>query len=173
MLTETEGLARNALAEARRSILGLQPTPLQHQSLQEALRPELGRLAKRARLVTHYYLQDKGHPLAPAVAIALFRIAQEAFHNIEKHAAARHVILGLTIGADAAILTVEDDGAGFAAPPTTANGTNSYGLLSMAARARSLGGELVVTSHPAHGTTVPRNDPLRVPGLCFSSDRTA
>src|SRR6185436_2606033 len=52
VLAETEILARGALEEARRSVMGLHPTPLQHQSLRDALTLELAGLAKRAALTT-------------------------------------------------------------------------------------------------------------------------
>ncbi|HMA36770.1 MAG TPA: response regulator [Chloroflexia bacterium] len=164
VLADTEALARGALEEARRSVLGLHPTPLQHQSLRDALAPELAGLAKRAGLATQFYVEGPERPLAPDIATALFRIAQEAFQNIYKHAAARHTLLGLAFAEDAVVLTVEDDGAGFlpdAAAPTAAGG---FGLLSMAARARSLGGEWTVTSHPGHGTTVRAVLPYGRPG---------
>jgi DNA-binding NarL/FixJ family response regulator/two-component sensor histidine kinase len=154
VLGETETLARRALEEARRSVLGLQPTPLQHQSLRDALAAELAGLAQRAGLATQFYVQGEERPLAPDVAAALFRVAQEALQNIYKHAAARHVILGLAYEVDAAVLSVEDDGVGVmpAAPSPDASG--GFGLLSMAARAHSLGGELRLSSQPGHGTTV-------------------
>ncbi len=166
VLAETEALARGALEEARRSVLGLHPTPLQHQSLHDALAVELSGLAKRAGITTQFYVNGVERLLAPDLATALFRVAQEAFQNIYKHAAARHVILGLAFEEGAVVLTVEDDGVGFVpgAPGTTSNkGTTrataprdegGFGLLSMAARARILGGDLLVTSHPGHGTAV-------------------
>jgi DNA-binding NarL/FixJ family response regulator/signal transduction histidine kinase len=154
VLAETEGLARSALMEARRSVLGLQPTPLQYQSLREALALEMAGLAKRTGLVTQFYVLGAEKPLAPDVASALFRVAQEAFHNIEKHAAARHVILGLAFEADTIVLTVEDDGVGFEPDAVVTHNESGFGLLSMVARVRILGGEFLITSHPGHGTAV-------------------
>jgi len=153
MLAETEALARRALEEARRSILGLHPIPLEHQSLRAALTAELAELAKRAGLTTQFYTQGEERPLAPDVATALFRVAQEAFQNIHKHAAAHHVSVGLAFESAAVILTVEDDGVGFD-PSATPNDADSFGLISMAARTRSLDGELLINSHPGHGTIV-------------------
>ncbi len=166
VLAETEMLARGALEEARRSVLGLHPTPLEHQSLREALTLELSALAKRAALTTQFYVNgendERSERLTPELATALFRIAQEAFQNIYKHAVARHVILGLAFEERSVVLTVEDDGVGFVPDAQGTTNTTSatspkdggFGLLSMAARARILGGELLVTSHPGHGTGV-------------------
>ena len=154
VLGETEVLARGALEEARRSVLGLHPTPLQHQSLRDALAAELTGLARRGGLATQFYVQGTERALLPDVATALFRVAQEALQNIYKHAAARHVILGLGFEAEAVVLTIEDDGIGFAPAVPAPDATGGFGLVSMAARARSLGGEFRLTSHPGHGTAV-------------------
>lgn len=157
VLAETEILARGALEEARRSVLGLNPTPLQHNSLRGALTLELSGLAKRAGLTTQFYVHGTERPLAPDLTTALFRIAQEAFQNIYKHAAARHVILALEFDEKRVTLTIEDDGVGFVpdAPGIPApNDDGGFGLMSMAARARTLDGELLVTSHPGHGAAV-------------------
>jgi two-component system NarL family response regulator len=196
VLAETETLARSALEEARRSVMGLQPTPLQHQSLRDALSVELSGLGKRAALTTQLYVHGLERPLAPDLATALFRIAQEAFQNIHKHAAARNVILGLAFEGSSVVLTVEDDGVGFVGAPSevtrdssssaiadatpradaTANdaagsqtatrprGGSGFGLMSMEARARILGGELLVTSHPGHGTAIRTRLPYSPPG---------
>ncbi len=175
VLAETETLARGALEEARRSVLGLHPTPLQHQSLRDAMALELSGLAKRAGLTTQFYVHGAERPLTPDLATALFRVAQEAFQNVYKHAAARHVIMGLEFREEDILLTVEDDGVGFvqAAPsaiestPNDRNGGSAThsGLLSMAARAHILGGELFVTSHPGRGTTVRTTIPYVRPGM--------
>ena len=153
-LSETEALARDALEEARRSILRLCPTSLEHQSLRDALTQELAGLARRAGLATQFYIHGEERPLAPDQATALFRVAQEAFQNIHKHAAARNVILGLAYEVEAILLIVEDDGVGFVPETRAPDERGGFGLLSMAARVHSLGGELQVTSHPKHGTAV-------------------
>ncbi len=178
ILAETEMLARSALEEARRSVLGLHPTPLQHQSLRDALTLELSGLAKRAALTTQFYVHGVERPLSPDLATALFRVAQEAFQNIYKHAAARHVILGLAFEDDAVVLTVEDDGVGFIPDDAGTTGTTGkaapgntggFGLLSMTARAQSLGGALLVTSRPGHGTSVRTTIPYARTGITMAA----
>jgi len=154
VLAETEALARSALAEARRSVLGLQPTPLQQHALHEALLPELAGFAKRAGLAPQFALHGMERPLAPDVATALFRVAQEALQNIYKHAAAHQVLLSLVFEADTVVLTVEDDGIGFVPEAAVPQAGSGFGLLSMIARTRSLGGDCQVTSQPGQGTAV-------------------
>ncbi len=164
VLAATEALARDALEETRRSVLGLQPTPLQYQALPEALASEVATLAKRAGLVSQFYVHGDERPLAPDVAAALFRIAQEAFQNIYRHAAARHVILGLAFEDEAVVLTIEDDGRGFLPGAVAPADHAGFGLLSMAARARTMAGDVLITSRPGHGTAVRATLPYARPG---------
>ena len=168
LLAETETLARSALEEARRSVLNLNPTPLEHHSLPDALAQELAGLARRTGLATQFYVNGEQRPLAPDQAAALFRIAQEAFQNIYKHAAARHVMLGLVFETAAVVLTVEDDGIGFAPEARAPDEHGGFGLLSMAARTRSLGGDLQIASRPGHGTVVRATLPYAHPGAAMA-----
>ncbi|HEX6289279.1 MAG TPA: ATP-binding protein, partial [Herpetosiphonaceae bacterium] len=82
---------------------------------------------------------------------ALYRIAQEALHNIVKHAHATHVELELAADRDRLALTVRDNGRGFD-PAQSFPG--HLGLRSMHERAARLGGTLDVTSTPGSGTSI-------------------
>jgi signal transduction histidine kinase len=83
-------------------------------------------------------------------AIALFRIAQEAFTNILKHSAAKSVDITLDADEDAIVMQISDDGKGIPAGRLTAVG--SHGLASMRHRVRALGGRLDIRSPPSGGT---------------------
>ena len=89
--------------------------------------------------------------LSPEVAVALFRIAQEALNNILKHAHAREVSIETSATPEHAMLTVRDDGAGFdpAAAPR-----GRWGMTTMRERAEAAGGSLEVQSAPGAGTVV-------------------
>lgn len=82
----------------------------------------------------------------------LFRIAQEAVTNIERHAGATHVTITWRSDASGAFLEIADDGAGF--PVGRAGRLDSYGLLGMRERAASIGATLDVVSSPGRGTAV-------------------
>src|SRR5581483_737727 len=100
--------------------------------------------------------------LAPAAEMQLLRIAQEALANVRKHARATRVLVKLCRAPAGWRLIVRDDGAGFdpqmAEHPRAASGPGThaghFGLAMMRERAHSLGGELVVSSQPAGGTTI-------------------
>jgi signal transduction histidine kinase len=85
-------------------------------------------------------------------ALALYRVAQEALHNVQKHARAARVLVRMRQTDRSTILEVSDDGEGFllqasASPP-------GLGLLSMRERMRLAGGELSIASTPGQGTVV-------------------
>jgi signal transduction histidine kinase len=82
---------------------------------------------------------------------ALYRIAQEALHNIVKHAGARQVDIRLDATSSGLMLEVHDDGAGF----DTADAFPGHlGLHTMRERARRLGGTLEFSSARGSGTRV-------------------
>lgn len=82
----------------------------------------------------------------------LFRIAQEALVNIERHARARHVTLTWRSDGHSAELVVADDGDGF--PVGRSGRLDSYGLVGMRERAAAIGAKLEVESSPGHGTRI-------------------
>ena len=80
----------------------------------------------------------------------VFRIAQESFSNVRRHAGAHLVSVTLQPHEGRWTLEIRDDGVGFDAQASHAG----YGLLGMAERARMLGGVLSITSAPGMGTTI-------------------
>lgn len=88
--------------------------------------------------------------LPPDVRLTLLRIVQEGLRNIQRHAAAEEVRLQLKRDAEGVLLTIADDGRGFARDdPQWRPG---LGLASMEERARFAGGTFEVTSAPQQGT---------------------
>lgn len=81
---------------------------------------------------------------------ALFRIAQEALANVNRHSAASHVEVSLAQEVGLVRLTIQDNGRGFN-PEAVHTG---LGLTSMKERAEGLGGSLTVKSTPGQGTQV-------------------
>jgi signal transduction histidine kinase len=82
----------------------------------------------------------------------LWRIAQEAITNVERHAGATSVSVQWTCDEERALLVVADDGRGF--PPGKAGRMDSYGIIGMRERADAIGALLEFESAEQRGTTV-------------------
>ena len=88
-----------------------------------------------------------------AAALCLYRIAQEALHNVAKHADARRVDVVLTRTADAVHLSIADDGKGFDLSGERGRGAG-LGLVSIDERVRLLHGSVHIVTQPRGGTHV-------------------
>lgn len=150
--------ARAALAETRRTALGLGPSLLDGRSLAEAVGLELTWAGSAAALETRLVTVGDERPLADDVSRQLFRVVQECLTNVVDHAHARSVRVGLVFGDDSVATIVEDDGDGFDAAalrlPPAPGQTRGLGLQGLWARTRHLGGTVVVDSTPGWGTRV-------------------
>jgi signal transduction histidine kinase len=156
-------LAQRCVGESRQLIGGLRPHVLDDFGLYSAIDKEADRL-REAGLVVDWTRHSTAR-LSANAEIALFRIAQEGINNILKHAQARHVCLGLTVGDGLATLRVEDDGRGFALdPPIESHGSSHLGLAAMQERASLLGGHLDCRSEPGGGTRLLASVPLPIQG---------
>ena len=142
--------AVTALAETRRTVLGLAPSPLEGRSLAEALQLELGWANRTGNLDVR--LVEAGTPVSVPGGLAhqLFRIAQEALTNAVRHAGAKSVRIGLIHEDGTVAVLVQDDGQGFSADEAV----GSIGLRGMRERARLIGGTLEVDSVAGWGTRV-------------------
>ncbi len=149
-LAQLRDLQREALAEMRALIFELRPGNLEQDGLVRALKTHASALQGRLGLpiVVESDLTDR-LPL-PAEEV-LYRIAQEALHNVVKHAAAHSVRVEVRREGGGVRLRVEDDGKGFD-PARVPDG--HLGLAGMRARADRVGAEFSCTSRPGDGTTV-------------------
>jgi signal transduction histidine kinase len=93
------------------------------------------------------------------VALALYRVAQEALQNVAKHSGAGEARVSLRGSAKGVTLLVSDQGRGFD-PESTASGA-SLGLAGMKERLRLVDGELCVDSSALGGTVIAASVPAR------------
>jgi signal transduction histidine kinase len=142
--------AELGLTEMRALIFELRPEALEQDGLVTALERQADLLRARHGLVVE--LKLGAEPAVPVtVKEALYRVGQEAFHNVVKHARARRVALSLVSEEDALVLRIEDDGVGFAVDEAF---PGHFGLRSMKERVAALDGVIRVESAPGRGTTV-------------------
>ena len=134
-------------------VWSLRPATLDHVGLSGALGELVRGFADRFGLPAEYQsVRMDGIRLQADTEAHVYRIAQEALHNVYKHASASRAAVSLENHGDRLILSIEDDGCGFVAGETPLG--TGLGLVSMRERATLIGGSLDVESTPGHGTTV-------------------
>ena len=142
---ELKQLTRTSMDDLRRSLAGLRAPGLGERRLSEALQTLSVDLGQRAHLQIHCHIAEGADGLSITQAEAVWRVAQEALANIERHAAARTVQLQLAIESNAALLSIQDDGRGL--PPDAEKQPGHYGLRGMRERVEGLGGTLTLTGN--------------------------
>jgi signal transduction histidine kinase len=156
-LDATRGHVREGLAEARQSIWALRSQDSREKTLPVRLR----RVTEQAGghgVESSFSLFGAYRALPEETEREFLRVAQEAIHNVKKHAGATHLSVQLEYGPAEIALEVRDDGRGFA-QSAALNGsgdssTGHYGMTGMRERAAAITGTLEVTSEPGAGTTV-------------------
>ncbi|WP_243639949.1 sensor histidine kinase [Streptacidiphilus pinicola] len=164
-------MAREALAEARRSVQALRPGPLAEAQLPEAVGEMAERWAQSSGVPVRVEVTGSAVPLLPAVEVVLFRVAQEGLANVAKHAAASRAGVTLSYTDEVVLLDVVDDGVGFRVGSV---GAESYGLTAMRQRLRQIGGTLEIESAPGEGTALSAQIPVIGPEpVLLSGDNDA
>lgn len=157
-------LVRASMEELRRSLAGLRAPGLAGQPLPAALEGLCDGLRRRSGIMAACYVVGDVARLPPAVNDVLWRVAQEALTNVEKHAQAQAVELTLEIAPHAVMLSVCDDGVGLAHSQSDGQGSgvpgSRLGLLGMAERVEGVGGQLQVKDRPSGGVCVRAEIPL-------------
>ena len=150
LLGDVIGLAEAGLTEMRALIFELRPESLEQEGLVGALKKQAAAVQARHRLVVNTSLSPE--PEAPlATKEVLYRVAQEALHNVAKHARAQSVDLTLEMHSGDLVLRVSDNGKGF---DPTGSFPGHLGLRSMRERVGAVGGSLEIDSAPGKGTRI-------------------
>ena len=149
-LTETKGLANQAMGELLQLARQLRPTALDDHGLVSAIEEQLRRFKAQhgidTRLATEGALDDLGSDQQ----LVLYRVTQEALNNVVRHAGASSVSIEIARRDGSVALEVTDDGAGF----VVGKELRGLGLDGMAERARLVDGEFEIDAAPGRGTTL-------------------
>lgn len=144
-----EGLG-TAISEIRRISHNLRPSLLDNLGLSAALQQLLDEFEMRTGIVVDADIARVDLSADEAGATTLYRIAQEALTNIERHAGARHVRLDLAASAGIVRLAIADDGRGFDPSRIEHPRSGGIGLRNMRERIEHHGGRLALASAPGH-----------------------
>ncbi len=149
-------LARESLAEARRSVEALRPGTLDGSRLSEAVTATAIRWSELSGVPVHVTTTGEARPVHPDIEVTLLRAAQEGLANVARHAAATRAGVTLSYMDDVVTLDVRDDGLGI----VNGSAGGGFGLTAMRQRVEALDGTLQVESEPGRGTAVSVAIPL-------------
>lgn len=150
-LDQLRGDVRGVIGEVRDTLYDLRTDVTEAQSLPTTLETFLHRVRERSGLEVGMRSQETGR-LPILQEREMWRVAQEAVTNVERHARATQISITWRCDGHTATLEVADDGIGF--PVGNAGRLDSYGILGMRERAASIGATLMVDSEPGKGTRV-------------------
>ena len=148
-------LARESLTEARRSVQGIPPVPLEKTRLPEAIADVVSRWSRLNEVPVQLTTTGNAEGLHPEIEVVLLRVVQEALANVARHARASRVGVTLSYMGDVVTLDVRDNGIGFV--PSNGNGVatrGGFGLTAMRQRVDRVAGQLEIESGPGEGTAI-------------------
>jgi PAS domain S-box-containing protein len=156
---EAQAIVADLTSQVRRLSLDLRPPMLDDLGLLPTLRWHIERFMQQTGVVVDFKYSGLDGALSPHIAIAAYRIIQEALTNIARHAQTTTVQVGIWSSAKQLKITIEDQGRGFD-PATKPPHGRSLGVASMRERAELLGGQFSLDAAPGEGTHIRVSLPL-------------
>jgi signal transduction histidine kinase len=142
---------------AREISHGLHPSHLEYLGLMGALNKLCRDFSRDRSLNVRFVHADLPGRLNPEVSLSLYRVAQEALHNVSKYSHAQHVEIRLKRKGGQLRMDIVDDGIGFAVEHLT---TGGIGMETMRERIELVGGTIAISSAPMKGTKIHASVPL-------------
>ena len=138
----------------------LHSSVLDHLGLKTAVEVLCRESASRFHIAVNCICENIPPQVDEVVALSLFRLAQEALHNLRKHSGAKHVDVRLAGIENNLSLAITDDGCGFDLDRALLG--PGLGLISMRERIQAIGGQFEVVSAPGKGTRIHAQAPFRL-----------
>ena len=149
-VTETKGVVNSAVQEIRTLSKILNNDVILNNGLVTSLQLELDRFNKLKFLDAEFFVEGDSHPINNSDEIIIFRILQEFFSNVIKHAKAKKLVVHLGYKNNILEIKAHDDGVGFDSSELTVNS----GLVTMKSRASLIKAEIEVVSGINEGTSL-------------------
>lgn len=154
-LGRARDIAERAVTSVRDISALLRPAILDDLGLCPAVQSQVEQFSRRSGIRATFEDEGVQDSLPDDVKTCVYRVIQEALHNCEKHSRAATIDLKIRQTAGELLVTVADDGKGFAA-----DARRGSGILGMSERAARIGGAVTVESAAGHGTRVHLSVPL-------------
>jgi two-component system sensor histidine kinase DegS len=160
-ISRTRRLVMESMQTVHRFARDLRPILLDDLGLVPALHGFAKAFGRQSGLKVRVSASRNPAPLDTDRRTVLFRVAQEALTNADRHARARNARITLRKRPDAIRLEVWNDGRTFDVERVRHIRRNRrLGILCMMERVEMVGGRLSIESHPGRGTTVRAEVPL-------------
>ena len=143
-------MVNEAIDNTRQLARGLHPVAAEPQGLMSALRKWANEVEVLFQIRCSFKCDAPVYVSDANAATHLYRIAQEAVNNAIRHGKSKNIVISLTEKGGTGVLTIQDDGGGFPAKPTSSPGV---GLSIMNYRADMIGGSLKVQPNDSRGIT--------------------
>lgn len=159
---EAQQLAEESAKEVRNFIWSLRPPILDDLGIVPSIRRLVLDSTERTGMKGHFRLVGKERRLPQDIEVGMFRIAQEALWNVERHSKGTEMAITITLTKDEARIDISDNGIGFTVPQVLHSfyTTGKLGVLGMQERAELIGGKLEIQSIPKKGVTVNFSIPI-------------
>jgi len=155
-LTEVSDQLAAISTTARGISHGLYPTQLEYLGLQKAVKKLCDETRRGKDISISLMLGNLPDQLQASISLSLYRITQEALHNILTHSRAKNAQVELAANRGEMLLRITDDGMGFDLTPEV----GGLGLASMRERVQAIGGSIEISSFPKSGTRIEVRVPL-------------
>ncbi len=144
--TEIKKLVEDSIVVVRSMALLLRPPMLDDLGLLPALQWQAREVTRRSGIRVKIAAEEIPETLPDDLKTCIYRIVQEALHNVVQHAKAHNVRVNIHIADERIHLSIHDDGKGF-----PSKGERGMGLLGIEERVSHLGGTFAVESDPGEG----------------------
>jgi PAS domain S-box-containing protein len=161
-LREALVVVTDITARVRTLSLDLRPSMLDDLGLLPALLWHFERYTAQTQVRVAFKHRGLDQSLDPLLAIAVYRVVQEALTNVARHAHVGEVVVAVWITGRQVVVSIEDQGHGFDLEAALA-ARRSSGLAGMQERVALLGGRMMIDSAPGQGTRVLAELPLSAP----------
>jgi len=151
VLGRVNDLLERATSELHGVIFDLRPPDLDDLGIVAAIEAYVSTI-QRTNIHVRLDLEEEPEGLSPDVRLGMYRIVQEALHNLMRHSGADQALVKLDTTDEDIRLTSRDNGSGF--DPDLAVRPTSLGLMSMRERAEAIGARLTILSRPGGGTAI-------------------
>jgi signal transduction histidine kinase len=157
----------DAIGRVREMALALRPGMLDVLGLAAAVQAMVDQRFAASAQAYDFQCNLGAERLPCDMEIAVFRIAQEAITNIQRHAQASFVRIALNREGDTVVLRIEDNGLGFdlSDPGAVAPGSQGIGVMGMRERAAGVGADFALVAQPGKGCSITLVCPVDPSGL--------